>query len=517
MTETIEAQSEAEGSGSFQNNNFKYIDDKYDSGDKYAKSERANERKNVLAIQGNQGEVESQDERRGVTETDECVAIDMTFGGTKNPFYGKHHTEETKKKLSEARIGKHYPKLSMAKLGLSHPITCHCPFCKAKRGENIPWNKGRINCYSAETLQRMSKARKGKRLSDEHKRKLSETHRGNVPWNCGQINCYTEETRRKMSETKKRIGSPWNIGRHPNEETCRKMSEAHKGAKHYLFGKHLSDETKRKLSEVHKGKYPTMETRKKMSKAHMGNIPYIMTEEIRRKISEANKGKIGYWKGKHLPEGTKRKLSKWHTGKRLSNETRQKLSEAHKGTKHYNYGKHLSPEHKQKISQNKERAQKISVALKGRHLSEETKRKLSERHKGKRPTEETRRKMSEGHKGNKTIIETYKRGCFNRRPNNPEKKFIAICTTYNLPFKYVGDGKFWIENVNPDFIESNGKKLAVEIYGDYWHTTPKAIEKNRQRVATLEKYGWQLLVLWEHEINQLSEKEIIQIVRAGGC
>ena len=28
------------------------------------------------------------------------------FSGENNPFYGKHHTEETKKKISEARKGK---------------------------------------------------------------------------------------------------------------------------------------------------------------------------------------------------------------------------------------------------------------------------------------------------------------------------------------------------------------------------------------------------------------------------
>lgn len=74
----------------------------------------------------------------------------------------------------------------------------------------------------------------------------------------------------------------------PSEETRRKMSEAHKG-------KTLSEETKRKMSEAHKsencymfGKHLSEETKRKISNSLQGNI---ITEETRRKISEANKGK----------------------------------------------------------------------------------------------------------------------------------------------------------------------------------------------------------------------------------
>ena len=90
---------------------------------------------------------------------------------------------------------------------------------------------------------------KGKVVSEETRRKLSESHKGQTPWNKG----------RKMSES------------YHSEETKRKVSEA-------LKGRVLSEETKRKIGEAHKGK--------------------LVSEETRRKLSEANKGKTPWNKGR---------------------------------------------------------------------------------------------------------------------------------------------------------------------------------------------------------------------------
>jgi hypothetical protein len=87
------------------------------------------------------------------------------------------------------------------------------------------------------------------------------------------------------------------------------------GASGYVF----SEETKRKLSEAKKGKKHSEETRRKQSERMKGenNLNYGKSpyEETRRKRSEANKGK------KH------------------SEETRRKQSEAKKGIKWWNDGK----------------------------------------------------------------------------------------------------------------------------------------------------------------------------------
>ena len=65
-----------------------------------------------------------------------------------------------------------------------------------------------------------------------------------------------------------------------SEETRRKLSEAKKGRK-------ASEEHRRKLSEVRKGRKHSEETKRKISEAERGKI---VSEETKRKISEANKG-----------------------------------------------------------------------------------------------------------------------------------------------------------------------------------------------------------------------------------
>jgi G:T-mismatch repair DNA endonuclease (very short patch repair protein) len=280
------------------------------------------------------------------------------------------------------------------------------------------------------------------------------------------------------------IYMPFKKGYCPSEEHKRKNSEAHKGIKNPFYGKHLSKEHRRKLSKAlggiknpNYGKSMSIEQKEKISLANKGKH---RTEEFKKRVSEKLKGRIPWNRGcqglyRHSEE-IKRTISE-----RKKNKQREPFSE--------------------------EWRKRIGDAQRGRHRSEETKKKLSKSNKGKHnPTEETRKKMSNAR------IKARKEGMYSLKPTTPEKKFMEICANRNLPFKYVGDGKFWIENVNPDFVESNGRKIAIEIYGDYWHNLPIHIMKDKRRTTTLGKYGWKLLILWEHELKELSENEIIRKV-----
>ena len=75
-------------------------------------------------------------------------------------------------------------------------------------------------------------------------------------------------------------------GNDMSEETKKKLSESHKGKISPIKGKHLSEETKHKISEAQKGKTLSDETKRKLSEAAKGKHH---SEETKRKISESIK------------------------------------------------------------------------------------------------------------------------------------------------------------------------------------------------------------------------------------
>ena len=100
-----------------------------------------------------------------------------------------------------------------------------------------PGSNGKHSVESKRKIGEASKGNKnclGRKLSDESKRKISEALKGKT---------LTEEHKRKISETNGNM----------SEETKRKLSEAGKGNKNSSGHKH-SEESKRKMSEAKKGK-----------------------------------------------------------------------------------------------------------------------------------------------------------------------------------------------------------------------------------------------------------------------
>ena len=80
------------------------------------------------------------------------------------------------------------------------------------------------------------------------------------------------------------------------EESKRKISEAHKGKK-------LTEKTKRKMSKAALGRKHTEETKRKISEAILGRK---RTEETKRKMSESRLGKIPWNKGKKYTHNERR-------------------------------------------------------------------------------------------------------------------------------------------------------------------------------------------------------------------
>jgi hypothetical protein len=132
--------------------------------------------------EGPSGVLVSKETRKKLSELRKCK-----YSGEKNPMYGKSHSEEVRKRMSESHKGKLIPE---------------------------------------EVRKRMSKSHKDKSHSTERKRKMSESKKGRKWWNdgCGNTKFVVECP-----------GDGWFPGR--NEEVKRKHSETVKGEKNHNYGK----------------------------------------------------------------------------------------------------------------------------------------------------------------------------------------------------------------------------------------------------------------------------------------
>ena len=105
-----------------------------------------------------------------------------------------------------------------------------------------------------ETKKKISDAKVGKPLSEQAKQRMSESRKGKPSPMQGKH--HSEETKKRLSEIEKGAGNPF-YGRNHSEETRKKISEYHKGLigeKNPFYGRHHTEESKRKMSEARKGK-----------------------------------------------------------------------------------------------------------------------------------------------------------------------------------------------------------------------------------------------------------------------
>lgn len=163
---------------------------------------------------------------------------DYQFGknqfGKNNPMFGKHHSEETRKKIRDS----------------------------------MPDNSGGNNPMF------------GKHHSEETKKKMSEVHSNP-----------SEGTRKKMSIAK--IGNKYCLGNKLTDEAKKKISEATRGQNHPLFGKKHTEQTKEKIGNTNRGKIRSDETKKKIGNASRGrpswNLGKKTPKEVREKMSRTTK------------------------------------------------------------------------------------------------------------------------------------------------------------------------------------------------------------------------------------
>lgn len=96
------------------------------------------------------------------------------------------------------------------------------------------------------------------------------------------------------------------------------------------------------------------------------------------------------------------------------------------------------------------------------------------------------------------------------KPNKPEKLLITFLN-HILPneYRYVGDGQFILSGKCPDFLNINGKKKLIELFGNYWHskkiTGIKPKQHEEERINHFQQFGFDTLIIWERELKNLNK------------
>jgi len=260
-------------------------------------------------------------------------------------------------------------------------------------------------------------------------------------------------------------------------------------------------------------------------------------EQMRRKRSEAQKKSY-----RDNPERSKQhsKVLKgkkpWNTG--FTKETHSglvKLSESQKG--HLPWNKGLTKEEHSSIASTSKKLKGRKIWCEGftkdTHLSLESSAKKTKlrwldpeyrkfwisRHSTKGKTKKTSEivaKHAEMMKGRTLTDEQIKKqlSSVNAKPNKLEKGFGEFLDMlFPSQYKYVGNGVVVLGGAKPDFINTNGQKKVIEVFGDYWHSKERTglLEDvhESQRIDHFKEYGFDCLVIWENEFRKGNQDNLI--------
>jgi hypothetical protein len=209
--------------------------------------------------------------------------LSIAHSGSKNYFYGKHHSDASKIKMSLSQKNRFKHKV--------HPMY----------GKH----------HTDASRLAMSTAHLGKMLSEEHKHNISNGIKATM----------TDERRHQISEQSKLLwqdddyranqiarltgeNNPF-YGKHHTEEAKEKNRQAHLGENNSRYGIHLSEETKKKISDANKisllGKHHTEETKKKMSDSQLG---HVVSNDTKSKLSKDKQVKSTAFTSYKLSGGT---------------------------------------------------------------------------------------------------------------------------------------------------------------------------------------------------------------------
>lgn len=194
------------------------------------------------------------------------------------------------------------------------------------------------------------------------------------------------------------------------------------------------------------------------------NLKINLFLEARKHRSESKRGEKNPMYGFHYPE-----------------EERRKKSQQMRGSNNPMYGVHLKHTGATK--------ELISEASKARWQNREYRERV-----GKAISEATKRQWTNLQSREKLLKAILK--AIRKRPNKPEQQLIDLIEKSKLPFRYTGGGQLIIGGKCPDFINVNGKKQLIELFGVHWHPLFDVAERKEH----YRQYGFDTLIIWEDEL-----------------
>lgn len=109
--------------------------------------------------------------------------------------------------------------------------------------------------------------------------------------------------------------------------------------------------------------------------------------------------------------------------------------------------------------------------------------------------------------------------------NKLESKISNALVQIGFPFEF----SYFIQRRQFDF--KIGNNIIIEVQGDYWHANPKFYKENevinypkrkckakeiwendKKKKLIAEKYGYEVLYIWEDEVKYLTENEIVYLI-----
>ncbi len=305
-------------------------------------------------------------------------------------------------------------------------------------------------------------------------------------------------------------------GKHHKPESIAKISLAKSGQNNPLWGTHCSYETKMKISKANKGHHMSKEHKEKFL---AGRRKVKRKEKVNKIYSQlirlcecgcggstkpGNTFIQGHMRrGKPHDEETRLRMSASHMGKPPANKGKKRLVPAwNKGIKGSipSWNKGLTKETDDRIRKYGEKRSKTVKGIKtgrapwNKGLTKETDVRVKEM------TEKT--KVAINKLWSDPVFAKKQTEAMNvklNKPNNTELKLNeTLDRLYPNEWKYVGNGKLVINGKCPDFVNVNGQKKIIELFGNYWHEG----DDPEDRKKVFEPFGYKTLVVWENELKK---------------